>query len=159
MYLLDANTLIRANADYYPIKRIPQFWNWLIIKGKAGVVKIPNEIADEITAGSDDVSDWLKDHHAKEALRLNEAVDPALLRRVVSEGYAPDLTDAEMELLGRDPFLIAYGIARASRCVVTKETSAPSKKRANRKVPDVCTVMGVRWITPFAFYEEADFKI
>lgn len=55
MYLLDANTLIRANGDYYPIKRIPQFWDWLIVKGKAGVVKIPNEIADEITAGRDDV--------------------------------------------------------------------------------------------------------
>ncbi|MDQ1902959.1 DUF4411 family protein [Paracoccus sp. WLY502] len=121
MYLLDANTLIRANADYYPLKRIPQFWDWLIDKGNSGVVKIPNEIADEITTGRDDVSEWLKDRKAKDALRLNEAVDPSLLRRVVAEGYAPDLTDAEMELVGRDPFLVAYGMAASGRSVVTKE--------------------------------------
>lgn len=159
MYLLDANILIRANADYYPIKRIPQFWNWLIDKGKAGVVKIPNEIADEITTGRDDVSEWLKDRDVRDALRLNEAVDLSLLRRVVSQGYAPDLTDAEMELVGRDPFLVAYGLAAAGRSIVTKERSAPSRKRANRKVPDVCDVMGVRWMTAFAFYNEADFRI
>lgn len=159
MYLLDANTLIRANADYYPLKRIPQFWDWLIDKGNSGVVKIPNEIADEITTGRDDVSEWLKDRKIKDALRLNEAVDPSLLRRVVAQGYAPDLTDAEMELLGRDPFLVAYGMAAAGRSVVTKERSAPSKQRANRKVPDVCNVMGVRWMTAFAFYDEADFRI
>lgn len=159
MYLLDANILIRANADYYPIKRIPQFWNWLIDRGNAGVVKIPNEIADEITTGSDDVSEWLKDRDVKAALRLDEALDLSLLRRVVAQGYAPDLTDAEMDLVGRDPFLVAYGMAAVGRSIVTKERSAPSKKRANRKVPDVCDVMGVRWMTAFAFYDEADFRI
>ncbi len=117
MYLLDANTLIRANADYYPIRRIPQFWDWLIDRGRAGVVKIPNEIADEITAGRDAVSDWLKDRDARNALRLDEAADANLVRKVVELGYAPDLTDAEMALLGRDPFLMAYGLAASGRTV------------------------------------------
>ncbi|MGO4909532.1 DUF4411 family protein [Pseudorhodobacter sp. W20_MBD10_FR17] len=159
MYLLDANSLITANATYYPIRRLPQFWDWLIVQGNAGVVKIPNEIADEITAGSDGVSDWLKGADAKAALRLNEAVDIGLLRRVVNEGYGPDLNDAEMAKIGKDPFLVAYGWAKLGRTVVTKETHAASKIRANRKVPNVCEDFGVRWITPFAFYEEADFRL
>lgn len=33
LYLLDANVLIRAHSDYYPIDRIPQFWEWLIREG------------------------------------------------------------------------------------------------------------------------------
>lgn len=159
MYLLDANTLIRANADYYPIKRIPQFWEWLIERGRAGVVKIPNEIADEITAGRDAVSEWLKDQDARGALRLDEAVNVALVRQVVERGYAPDLNDAEMAKIGRDPFLIAYGMAGSGRTIVTKEFSAPAKQRHNRKVPNICDAMGVRWLSAFGFYEEADFRI
>ncbi|WP_168734437.1 DUF4411 family protein [Ollibium composti] len=159
MYLLDANTLIRANADYYPIKRIPQFWNWLVDKGNAGIVKIPNEIADEITAGRDAVSEWLKDKDVKSALRLEEAADVALVRKVVENGYAPDLTDTELAKIGRDPFLVAYGLAAPGRTIVTKEISAPAKQRQNRKVPNVCDTMGVRWLTAFGFYEEADFRI
>lgn len=85
LYLLDANTLIRANGDYYPIERIPQFWDWLIECGRAGRVKIPREIADEVTAGNDEVADWLKEGDAKTALRLDERIDVMSLRHVVSK--------------------------------------------------------------------------
>lgn len=53
MYLLDANVLIRANADFYALDRIPQFWEWLIGKGGNGEIKIPVAIHDEIAVGSD----------------------------------------------------------------------------------------------------------
>lgn len=159
MYLLDANTLIRANTQYYPIARIPQFWDWLVLRGRAGVAKLPNEIADEITAGTDAVSDWLKEKDVRDALRLQEAANVALVRRVVLEGYAPDLNDAEQAKIGRDPFLVAYAMAGDGRTVVTNENQSPAKQRHNRKVPDVCETMGVRWLTAFGFYEEADFRI
>jgi hypothetical protein len=159
LYLLDANTLIRANADYYPIDRIPQFWDWLIECGNAGLAKIPNEIADEVTAGRDEVADWLRGANAKIALRLGERVDVALLRHVVTNGYAPDLDATEMQKIGKDPFLVAYALGKADRTVVTKELSKPSKQRANRKVPDVCDSCGVAWLNDFGFYRAADFRI
>ena len=159
LYLLDANTLIRANADYYPIERIPRFWDWLIECGNAGRVKIPNEIADEVTAGRDDVADWLKGEDAKAALRLGERVDVASLRHVVANGYAHDLDATEMQKIGKDPFLVAYAFSNAGRTVVTKELPKPSKQRANRKVPDVCDACGVTWMNDFAFYRAADFRI
>ncbi|ADE86664.1 DUF4411 family protein [Rhodobacter capsulatus] len=159
IYLLDANTLIRANADYYPIERIPQFWDWLIGCGQTGLVKIPNEIADEVTAGRDDVADWLKEAEAKNALRLSERVDITALRHVVATGYAPDLDSTEMQKIGKDPFLIAYALGKPDRRVVTKEQSKPSKIRSNRKVPDVCDACGVTWLNDFGFYREADFRI
>lgn len=159
LYLLDANTLIRANADYYPIERIPQFWDWLIGCGNAGRVKIPNEIADEVTAGRDEVADWLKSEDAKAALRLGERIDVASLRHVVTNGYAPDLDGTEMQKIGKDPFLVAYALGKSDRTVVTKELSRPSKQRANRKVPDVCGSCGVTWLNDFGFYREADFRI
>lgn len=159
LYLLDANTLIRANADYYPIDRIPQFWDWLIERGNAGLTKIPNEIADEVTAGRDEVADWLRGATAKIALRLGERVDVALVRHVVANGYAHDLDATEIQKIGKDPFLVAYALGKTDRTVVTKELSKPSKQRANRKVPDVCDACGVAWMNDFGFYRAADFRI
>ena len=43
-YLIDSNVLITANATYYESGRIPQFWEWLGQKAKAGIVKSPVEI-------------------------------------------------------------------------------------------------------------------
>lgn len=159
LYLLDANTLIRANADYYPIDRIPQFWDWLIECGNVGLAKIPNEIADEVTAGRDEVADWLRGTAAKTALRLNERIEVASLRHVVTNGYAPDLDAAEMQKIGKDPFLVAYALGKTDRTVVTKELSKPSKQRSNRKVPDVCDACGIPWLNDFGFYRVADFRI
>ncbi len=44
LYLLDANTLIDAKRDYYPIDRVPEFWNWLVFHEKQGNIKIPVEV-------------------------------------------------------------------------------------------------------------------
>lgn len=122
-------------------------------------MRFPCEIADEVTAGRDDVSDWLRGEDAKTALRLGERVDISCLRHVVANGYAPDLDATEMQKIGKDPFLVAYALGKTNRTVVTKELSRPSKQRANRKVPDVCDVCGVTWLTAFGFYREADFRI
>ena len=89
---------------------------------------------------------------------LDEKVDPSLVQKVIAEGYAPDLTDDEVEQIGRDPFLIAYGLAAKGRCVVTVETSAPKKQRQNRKVPDVCKGMGVSCCNPFEFNRALGFR-
>ena len=37
--LLDANVLIDANRDYYPIERVPEFWEWLAAMGEQGLVR------------------------------------------------------------------------------------------------------------------------
>ncbi len=58
----------------------------------------------------------------------------------------------------RENLLEAALSCGAGVTVITKEVSAPSKQRANRKVPDVCKVMGVRCINDFVFYRELNFK-
>jgi Domain of unknown function (DUF4411) len=46
----------------------------------------------------------------------------------------------------------------ADRWVVTREVSAPSKKRQNRKLPDVCMTFGESWCDPFRVNRELGFK-
>jgi hypothetical protein len=78
---------------------------------------------------------------------------------VIRSGYAADLTDEEVAEIGRDPFLVAYGLVDAgNRCVVTTEQSKPSRTRANRHLPDVCIDLGVRSCHTFTFLREAGFR-
>ncbi|WP_349535017.1 DUF4411 family protein [Bradyrhizobium japonicum] len=90
---------------------------------------------------------------------LEEDVDVDLLRRVIEEGYARDLTDQEIEIIGRDPFLISHALKSPDqRCVVTAEISKPSKQRANRKVPDVCNDFGIRPMDSFGLIRSLNFS-
>ena len=157
LYLLDANVLIDANRDYYPLGRVPEFWNWLVDRATKQEVKIPLEMYEEILAGKDDaLTRWLKDN--RNVLLLDENVDETLIARVTDLGYAPDLSDEEVERVGRDPFLIAYALSDpAQRTVVTTEVSKPKKQRANRHLPDVCNDLGVLCCNTYQFIDVLDF--
>jgi hypothetical protein len=157
LYILDANVLIRAHREYYPPHRVPEFWDWLVYIGEQGLAKIPIECHEEIAEGNDWLSDWVKEKRQKDALILDEEVDPSFVAQVTDGGYAPDLTDDEVEKIGRDPFLVAYALAAPSRMVVTTEISRPSKKRANRKLPDVCGQFDVQSIHTFEMLDALKF--
>ncbi|MDO8674743.1 MAG: DUF4411 family protein [Candidatus Omnitrophota bacterium] len=160
LYLLDANVLIDADRDYYPIESVPEFWEWLIYMGKKGEVKIPLEVYEEIKEGNkeDALTIWVKTASTEDALLLTEQVDAILVSRITDEGYAPDLTDNEVEAIGRDPFLIAYAMAKIKeRCVVTTEVSRPRRLRENRHLPDVCGGFGVCCCNTFKFIKDSNF--
>ena len=161
LYLLDANVLIDANRDYYPLDRVPQFWDWLAAMGRLGRVKVPVEIYEEIVLPrphkQDLLVDWLTTN--KDTLVLPCQVVPHLVATVTDLSYAQDLTDDEIEKIGRDPFLVAYAVGRTSeRCIVTTEHSKPSRKRANRKLPDVCGDFNIRCIDTFRMTRELNFR-
>jgi hypothetical protein len=162
LYLLDANVLITASNTYYPLDSVPEFWAWLAHQGSIQNIRMPIEIFEEVKDGGSEVEKdllfgWIQTNKA--ALLLMDEADPELVTRVVEEGYGSDLTDNEIEQIGRDPFLIAYALASpAVRCVVTTETSAPRKQRQNRKIPDVCTSLGVTCCDTFAMLRALGFS-
>lgn len=159
LHLLDANVLITANRLYYPLERVPEFWEWLVNMGQTDQVKMSVELVEEIRDGSDDLAEWMSDHDHLDALLLAEDADVTLVQHVIDQGYAPDLDDKEIEIVGRDPFLIAAVLrSPANRCVVTAEVSKPGRQRANRHVPDVCNSLGVRWTDSFGLIRLLDFS-
>lgn len=159
LYLLDANVLIDANRDYYPIERVPEFWDWLENAGKNHSAKVPLEVYEEISDGTDSLAGWAKRDPIKVALLLREEPDVSLVSHVIDRGYAPDLTEDEVETIGRDPFLIAYALKEtARRCVVTTEISKPRRRRANRHLPDVRRDLGVKCCHTFEFVRALDFS-
>lgn len=157
LYLLDANVLIDAARDYYPLDRVPEFWSWLVRMGMQGQVKVPQEIYDEIMKKNDDLKNWLQEN--KDALLLDEI--PVMVDSVIERGYVADLTDVEIEKIGMsaDAFLIAYAfVDPRRRCVVTTERSRPKKTRANRHIPDVCADLDIRCIDTFELIRVLDFR-
>ena len=157
LYLLDANVLIRAHEDYYPVDRVPRYWAWLLEKAAANVIKIPRRIFDEVTPPPGPLADWLRQADVKETLILKEGTTG--VQFVIEKGYALDLDDIEIEKLGKDPFLIAAAMAASDRVVVTKEVSRPNALRANRKIPDVCKKLDIVAINDFRLYNILRFSI
>jgi hypothetical protein len=162
LFLLDANVLIDANRDYYPLDGVPEFWEWLIYQGEQGSVKIPIEIYEEITDGKkDELASWMKRLEVRDALLLDQEADINLVQEVVRKGYSENLSDTELQQLGRDPFLISYALfpeLNGSVCVVTTEISKPSKKRANKHVPDVCATFSITSRNAFEFSKILGFR-
>jgi len=159
LYLLDANVLIDAARDYYPLDMVPEFWDWLGYQGLSGVVKIPVEIYEEVWDGRDALAEWMRTEQAKAELRFEEEADQSVVSRVVETGYGADLTDDEILRIGRDPFLIAYSLSDlVGRCVVTTESSRPSRQRANRHLPDVCGTFGVNSCNTFELTRRLGFS-
>jgi len=153
-YLLDVNVLITAHHLYYPVDAVPEFWDWLVHQGNAGAIKMPIETLEEVRDGSTDAERdllfaWIQDAEHRRAILLEEDVQPELVQRVIAH-YATDLTDDELEAIGRDPFLIAHALADvANRCVVTTEVSKRRLQRQNRHIPDVCADAGVQCCDTF----------
>ena len=159
LYLLDANVLIEAKNLYYQFGRVDQYWDWLVSHAKKGNLKIPIEIFEEINRQSqnpDQLTIWARQHQAE--LILDEEVHIPHLQDVVTNGYAADLTDVEIENIGRDPFLIAYALSEvANRTVVTTEVRS-NKQRQNKKIPNVCDDFGINCCNQFQFLRFLDFR-
>ena len=163
LYLIDASVLITANDLYYPIDRVPEYWEWLAYMGSQGRVKMPFEIFEEVKDGPKDeekdlLFSWIQQEESKNSLILHEAVNIDHVRLVVGTGYADDLTDYEVEQIGRDPFLVAYAMIGEERCVVTTEISKPARKRQNKHLPDVCKTVGIHCCDPFELSRKLGFR-
>jgi hypothetical protein len=161
LYLIDANAIIDAKDSYFAMDQVPEYWDWLIHQGQSGRVKIPAEIFEEISPGRDKEHlffKWRKDKATAEALVLDEEANPATVRRVLTEGYASDLNDNEIEQIGRDPFLIAYALSEPERVVVSTEVSKPTLTRHNRRLPDVCKQFGILCVNTFRMNRALDWR-
>ncbi len=116
LYLLDANTLIDAKRDYYPISRVPEFWDWIIFQGQQGIIKIPIEVYEEFSdtkdkdGEKDELATWAEHIEIRNSLLLDEEAEQDLVARITYGGYVANPTDDELEKIGRDPFLLSYAL-------------------------------------------------
>lgn len=165
LYLLDANTLIDAKRDYYPIDRVPEFWEWIVYHGSQENIKIPIEMYEEFSdtkdkdGNKDELATWAEQPKVKEALLFAEEAEQDLVARITYGGYVANPTDDELVKIGRDPFLLSYALRDIEhRCIVTTEAPKPSRQGANRHIPDVCRAFDIKCINSFQLIKQLDFS-
>ena len=138
---------IQAKNLHYGFDFCPGFWDWLERANDDGRVFSIERVADEITAGDDDLAEWVADRPAGFFLSPDAAVVPSL--HAVSEwangaGYEPAALATFLQVA--DFYLVAQALAH-SHTVVTHEVASHSTKRI--KIPDACIAVGVRHMTPY----------
>jgi hypothetical protein len=163
LYLIDANTLINAKRDYYQLKRVPEYWSWINHLGNDNKIKIPKEIYDEFKdvkqsdGTMDELAEWASQKEIKQNLIIPETIEASHVTKVLG-CYGNNLNESELKQIGKDPFLVACALSSPEdRIVVTAEVSAPRKQRQNRKVPDICSDLGIRCVSPFEMINLLDF--
>jgi len=163
LYVLDANVLITARDQYYGFNMVPEFWAWLLHHAEAGTVKLPWEVIEEVSSGSDQkkgrdpLLSWVSDKDNRRKLDLGEATFEHV-SRVLDIGYSPDLTPEQVAIKQGDAFVLAHALVDpAGRCVVSNEVSQPRKASHNRKLPDAARALNIRCINTFEFVREMKF--
>lgn len=146
-YLLDANVFIQAKNLHYGLDFCPAFWEWLVDSNTSGRVFSIDKVADEISAGEDALTDWMRDYGASLFLKTDSNTVAQFSRVsnwVVGQSYEPAAINTFMQVA--DFYLIAHALA-GGHCVVTHEVPANSSKRI--KIPNVCIGLDLRFMTPY----------
>ena len=152
--ILDANAFIEPKNRFYAFDICPGFWDFVIDDFENGNAMSVIHVRDELLAGGDDLSSWVKDKIDKvhffdcagdskvvaEQYRVASYVMSAYTKQnVINDFLAPGVADS---------WIVAYALSYGGN-VVTQEQS----RLANRKVSliDVCNHFGIHHINVFEF--------
>ncbi|MCF6265121.1 MAG: DUF4411 family protein [Desulfuromusa sp.] len=147
MYLLDANVFMQAKNLHYGFDFCPAFWDWLIEQNTIGKVFSIEKVEDEILAGDDELSLWVKGQGSGFYLPPNDGVMacfPEVSAWVAGQNYQPAAVNTFLQVA--DYYLVSHAKA-ADAVVVTHETPANSPKKV--KIPNVCIGLDIKCITPY----------
>lgn len=146
-YLLDANVFIQAKNLHYGLDFCPAFWQWLIDKQAAGRVLSIDKVGDEIAAGADELTDWMRERGNGLFVRTDAAVAShfgTVSGWAMGQQYEPAAISTFLQVA--DFYLIAHALAN-NHVIVTHEVPANTTKRI--KIPNACIGLGLPFMTPY----------
>ena len=158
-YLLDSDVFIQAKNLHYGFDFCPAFWDWLQVENSAAKVFSIERVGDELTAGTDELSDWAAQRDGKFFLTPSPKMLGSLGKVsawAAGQKYEPAAISTFLQLA--DYYLVAHAMAEGFT-VVTHEKPATSTKKI--KIPDACIGLGVKCMTPFEMlrHERARFVL
>lgn len=158
-YLLDANVFIQAKNLHYGLDFCPAFWEWLVVSNAAGQVFSIDKVANEISAGEDELTDWMR-AHGKELFLKTDTRVAARFGDVSTWAMRQNYDAAAINtfLQVADFYLVAHALVDG-HVVVTHEVPANSVKRI--KIPNACIGLDLRFMTPYEMlrWERARFVL
>jgi hypothetical protein len=157
IYWIDTSVLTQANRGSYAFDLLPSFWIWLEEQIKAGVVRSPTLVQEEIARGNDDLVEWAV---RMESHGLFVVPDP----KVIAE-FTPiadhvhsqcDRAEGDGFLDDADPWVIAHAKATGG-IAVTEEVAVGSESKKVR-IPNVCARFGVGHMNTLEFLRQLKFR-
>ena len=147
-YLVDSNVLIEAKNRHYPLDVVPAFWDWIKAGHAKGLVYSVPEVRDEIEAGKDELSSWIKSLPRSFWRPTTTGVVGSLSTVASWVTSEPRWAQAAKDefLDAADYPLIAHALADGLT-VVTHENGLGAIKRV--KIPDVCDHFRVGYTLPW----------
>lgn len=168
IFLIDSNSLITPQLQYYPFDFAPGFWTQMKNCIEDGSIKILDMVENEILRGkeTDDLKMWMEglevrsiDHREPEILEKYAAVVQYLSD---SSLYKPSaLTEWSRESVA-DPWLIAVAAAYDYTLITFEKPSGGLSERTPNKfakIPDVATAFGVRTQPLYYLMRSLGFKL
>lgn len=168
IFLIDSNSLITPQLEYYPFDFAPGFWSQMGNHIKAGSIKILDMVKSEILRGkeTDDLKIWMGnldvksiDHREPEILEKYAAVVQYLSGNKL---YKPSALIEWSKESVADPWLIAVAAAYDYTIITFEKPSGGlSEHTPNRvaKIPDVATVFGVKTQSLYYLMRSLGFKL
>lgn len=146
-YLLDANVFIQAKNLHYGLDFCPAFWEWIVENNYAEKVFSIDKVADEINAGADELTEWMRNNGNGLFLKTDTATAAQFGKVSIwatSQNYEPAAINTFLQVA--DFYLVAPALA-GSYVIVTHEVPANSTKRI--KIPNACIGLDLRFMTPY----------
>jgi hypothetical protein len=161
LFWLDANVFITAKDGPYRFSVSAGFWTFLAEQAKAGTVRCPKMVYDEIVhniAAEDQLAKWIKVRKSTDLFvpNPNKAVQDVV--RDIANHVSPRYPQHQVAkfLRGADPFIIAHA-KESQGTVVTFEKLVPSNSQ-QIKIPNVCEEFEVSYCTLYDMLERLKAK-
>lgn len=151
IFLLDADSFIRAKRQHYGFDFCPGYWDALLRSYRSDLVFSIEPVRKELEKGNDDLKGWLTEYAPEDffASVENEDVQDAFAEVIRSVQANPQYKEAARQKFasGADPWLVAY--AKVFEYIIaTYEVAAPESK-SKVKLPDVAAEFDVDCIPPY----------
>ncbi|MDR1149062.1 MAG: DUF4411 family protein [Spirochaetaceae bacterium] len=164
VFLIDSNILIAPFHSYYAFEFAPEFWSFIEQNILIKKIILLDIVFDEITAGTDELSAWIKKINGLETIdHKNYIAQYAdILNFIQTSGfYKIEALHSWSMPTAADPFLIAAAIAN-QYTIITGERPNNGLNKTNpsprAKIPDICSQFNVKWNNLFYMLRQLGFR-
>ncbi|MBO7448735.1 MAG: DUF4411 family protein [Clostridiales bacterium] len=165
-YLLDSNSFITPYKNYYAFDLVPRYWDMFKAVLMRNDVALLDMVYDEIDAGNDALTEWLKQINGINILNHREPTVVSkygeVIRYLSSSPLYSDKAVRQWASSIADPWLIATASVNDYK-IITFETpnkNLNSKNPAGKpKIPDVANVFNVQCENLFYFMRKTSIYI
>lgn len=146
-FCLDTSVFINGWNKRYRRDVFPSLWESLDAILRSGTAFSCEEVYRELLFQDDELTQWVK---ARKNCFENPTEDTVLSLGELIHNY-PNFAAQGGTGNDADPWLIVHA-KLANAVVVTDEQAANVKSTKPPKIPNICDLEGIRWMTPIEFF-------